>query len=181
MTSGGARRFAPPSVSSPPLEMSCMTSGNFVSREHSLGINAFHLEWCPKYRFKVLKGSILIPLLKESIMKTAKEYGMQIFAMEISLDHVHIFVNMPPTMPVSQALQLFKCRSSREIFKVCPSFRGTYYKGHFWSRGSFYRSVSNVSSSTIHKYITEHKAKELANTVEAVGKEFEQMSLMPFL
>lgn len=158
-----------------------MSSVTFVSREHSLGINAFHLEWCPKYRYKVLGGSVLRPVLKESILKTAKEYGMQVFAMEISLDHIHIFVNLPPTISVATALQLFKGRSSREIFAACPSFRGTYYRGHFWSRGSFYRSVSNVSSGTIHKYISEHRTKELANTVESAGKEFAQMSLMSFL
>ena len=158
-----------------------MSSATFVSREHSLGINAFHLEWCPKYRYKVLGGSILRPVLKESILKTAKEYGMQVFAMEISLDHIHIFVNLPPTISVAEALQLFKGRSSREIFAACPSFRGTYYKGHFWSRGSFYRSVSNVGADTIYRYITEHRGKEIAESVIAVEKEFGQMNLVSFI
>jgi len=157
-----------------------MPSVNFVSKDHTLGINAFHLQWCPKYRFKVLGGNHLRQVLKESVSSTAQEYGIQIFAMEISLDHVHLFVNLPSTLCVASALQLFKGRSSREIFKACPTFRGTYHKGHFWSRGSFFRSVSNVSADTIHKYITEHRSKELANSVADVRKEFGQMNLLSF-
>jgi len=119
--------------------------------------------------------------LTESILRTAKDYSVQIFAMEISSDHIHLFVNMPPTLSVAATLQLFKGRSSKDIFAACPSFRKTYHKGHFWSRGNFYRSVSNVGADTIYRYITEHRGKELSASVEAVQKEFEQINLIPFL
>jgi len=156
-------------------------SGSFVSRNHSVGINAFHLEWCPKYRFDVLGGDFLKRALKESLIKTAQQYGIQIFAMEISSNHLHMFANLPPNLSVSFAIQLFKGRSARAIFEACPSFRKTFRKGHFWSRGSFYRSVSNVGSDTIYRYITEHRTKELATSVEAAQKTFDQMSLISFM
>ena len=158
-----------------------MSSASFVNRNHSIGINAFHLEWCPKYRYKVLGGSILVPVLRESLIRTAEEHGIQIFAMEISADHIHLFVNLPPTLAVSVALNLFKGRSSKSIFASCPSFRRIYGKGHFWSRGSFYRSVSNIASDTVYRYITEHRAKELSASVVAVQEEFSQMNLLSFI
>lgn len=158
-----------------------MTSGNFVRRQHSVGINAFHLEWCPKYRYEVLGGSILRPVLTNSLVETAKQYEIQIFAMEISTDHIHMFVNLPGPMGPSVALQLFKGRSSKAIFAACPSFRKIYWKGHFWSRGSFYRSVSNVGADTIYRYITEHRSKELSMSVVEVEKTFDQMSLISFM
>jgi len=158
-----------------------MNSVNFVRRQHSVGINAFHLEWCPKYRYKVLSGSLLRQILMQSLTETAKQYNMQIFAMEISSDHLHMFVNLPPTIAVAEAIQLFKGRSSKAIFEACPSFRHTYCKGHFWSRGSFYRSVSNVGADTIYRYITEHKEKELSESVEAAEKTFDQMNLVSFM
>jgi len=108
-----------------------MTSGNFVRRQHSVGINAFHLEWCPKYRYEVLGGDWLRKILTESLCKTAEQYGIQIFAMEISTDHLHMFVNLPGMLGPSQAINLFKGRSARAIFAQCPSFRNTYHKGHF--------------------------------------------------
>jgi putative transposase len=158
-----------------------MASENFVRRPHSVGINAFHLEWCPKYRYKVLGGDWLRKVLTESICKTAEKYSIQIFAMEISTDHPHMFVNLPGMLAPSQAINLFKGRSARAIFEQCPSFRSIYRAGHFWSRGSFYRSVSNVGADTIYRYITEHRSKEITESVVAVEKEFGQMSLVSFV
>ena len=157
-----------------------MNSGSFVRRPHSVGINAFHLEWCPKYRYKVLGGDWLRRVLTESICKTAEQYGIQIFAMEISTDHLHMFVNLPGLLGPSAAINLFKGRSAKAIFEQCPSFRSIYRAGHFWSRGSFYRSVSNVGADTIYRYITEHRSKEITESVVAVEKEFGQMSLVSF-
>jgi len=158
-----------------------MGSENFVRRQHSVGINAFHLEWCPKYRKDVLGGSILRPVLTNSLVETAKEYNIQIFAMEIAVDHLHMFVNLPGTLGPSVAIQLFKGRSSKAIFAACPSFRSVYRKGHFWSRGSFYRSVSNFGADTVYRYIAEHKAKELSTSVVEVQKMFDQMNLVSFM
>ena len=158
-----------------------MASGSFIKGNHGVGINAFHLEWCPKYRFDVLGGDLLRQVLRDSILKTATDYRMQVLAMEISLDHIHLFVNLPPSLSVSFTIQLFKGRSSREIFAACPSFRKLYKKGHFWSRGSFYRSVSNVGTDTVYRYITEHRNKELGETVESAKKEVEQLSLLSFV
>ena len=137
-----------------------MVSWNFVNKNHTVGINAFHLEWCPKYRYEVLMGNLLRQVLTESLLQTAQEYKIQIFAMEIAADHLHMFVNIPHYIAVSTAIQLFKGRSSKAIFESCPSFREIYKKGHFWSRGSFYRSVSNVGSDTIYRYITEHRSRQ---------------------
>jgi len=157
-----------------------MGSSSFVNKAHSVGINSFHLEWCPKYRYAVLAGNWLKQVLMESLNATARANSIQIFAVEIAADHLHLFVDLPPSISVSYALQLFKGRSSREIFQKCPSFRGLFHKGHFWSRGKFYRSVSNVSSETIYKYITGHKTKELHDTVGFARNEIQQMSLLAF-
>lgn len=158
-----------------------MNSGSFVRRQHSVGINAFHLEWCPKWRHPVLGGNWLRKVLTESLIQTAEKYGIQIFAMEIALDHLHMFVNLPGTLAPSVAINLFKGRSAKEVFENCPSFRKMFRTGHFWSRGSFFRSVSNVGANTIYRYITEHKNKELQESIEAVDGEFHQMSLISFL
>lgn len=158
-----------------------MTSGSFVRRQHSVGINAFHLEWCPKYRRPVLGGKWLRQVLTESIMETAKIYNIQIFAMEISLDHMHMFANLPGTLAPALAINLFKGRSAKAIFAACPSFRNMFRKGHFWSRGSFYRSVSNVGADTIYRYITEHRTKELSVSAKEVATTFDQMSLVSFM
>jgi len=159
-----------------------MVSGNFISNKHGFGINAFHLEWCTKFRRKVLHGKWVRAVISESIQRTAAQHRLQILAMEIGLDHIHLFVSLPASMAVSEALQLLKGRSSRDIFRACPTFRGYgFHSGHFWSRGVFYRSVSNVSSDTVYTYIRGHKEKELQNTIVSAKREAEQMSLLSFV
>ena len=158
-----------------------MGSVSFVSKNHSVGINAFHFEWCPKYRFAVLSGGIIRKVLTESLTETANLYGIQILALEVAADHLHIFVNLPPQLSVSKALQLFKGRSSKDIFNKCPSFRDLYHKHHFWSRGKFYRSVSNIRSDMVYNYITGHKNKELSETVSNARQEIAQLNLLAFV
>lgn len=158
-----------------------MTSGNFVNASHSVGINSFHFEWCPKYRYKVLDGCFIQSVVEKSIRGTADLYGMLVLALEVAVDHIHLFVNLPPSLSVSMAFQYLKGRSSKAAFEHCPGFRRTYKKGHFWSKGKFYRSVSNVSGETIYRYIKEHRTKELHQTIGAVRAEMRQLNLLAFL
>jgi len=69
-------------------------------------------------------------------------------------DHVHIFVEVPHTMSVAKALQLFNGYSAYRIFKQHPWLRRHFRTGHFWSPGKFFRSVGNVTSDTIKHYIS---------------------------
>ena len=158
-----------------------MTSGNFVNAAHSVGINSFHFEWCPKYRYPILAGTTINLAVAESIKETARVYGIQILVMEIAANHLHLFVNLPPTLSVSEAFQCFKGRSSREMFQQFPLLRRTYWGGHLWSKGKFYRSVSNVSGETIYRYIKEHKHKELHQTVNSAKAEVQQLNLLAFV
>ena len=114
----------------------------------------FHLVWCPKYRRKVLDDQIAARL-KTLLCQKAIELNIQIHALEIMPDHVHIFVEIPPTMSVSKALQLFKGISSYKLFKQHPWLRKHFRRGHFWSPGKFFRSVGNVTAETIQHYISE--------------------------
>jgi putative transposase len=157
-----------------------MGSGNFVNAAHSVGINSFHFEWCPKYRYSVLADPAINPALLASLRQTAAVYGMQILVMEAAADHIHLFVNLPPTISVSEAFQYFKGRSSRQLFQLFPQLRRTYWGGHLWSRGKFYRSVSDVSGQTIYRYIKEHRHKELYRSIGAARAEMVQLSLLSF-
>ncbi len=157
-----------------------MGSGNFVNATHSVGINSFHFEWCPKYRYRALENPFMRSVVEHSIRETAILYGMQILIMEVAADHVHLFVNLPPHISVSKALQYFKGRSAKAAFDHCPGLRSIFRKGHFWSKGKFYRSVSDVSGRTIYRYIKEHRHKELHQSIGAVRAEMVQYSLLSF-
>jgi len=146
---------------------------------HTKGINAYHFEWCPKYRYCVMKRADIKAEIGDSLRRTAEKYGMDIMDMVISDDHVHLFVEIPFTMSPSRALQLLKGRSSHDIFRTHPNFRWRYWGGHFWSPGKFVRSVSNITALAVKRYIENHEMGELSKTMD-ITEERRQLSMASF-
>ena len=113
----------------------------------------YHLEWCPKYRYNMLRKQENKNLCEDILEEVAKRHKIKIEELSVMPDHIHTLVGIPPTMSVSKALHLLKGASAHELFKRKPNFRKRYPKGHFWSPGKFYRSVGNVSFDVIQNYI----------------------------
>ena len=157
-----------------------MGSLSFVSGNRSVGLNQFHLEWCPKYRKPILRNDSVHRLIEESLIRTAKTYKIIIHSLHIGADHIHMFVSLPFNMSVSKAFQLFKGRAAKKLFETFPSFRRIFKKGHFWSPGKFCRSISNVKAQTIRNYIENHQFKELKHSIQEAKAEAEQMRLSSF-
>ena len=122
---------------------------------HAVGQNSYHLVWKPKYSWDCFK----FPWVKkdcEAILKEAVErYKMKLFELEVMPDHIHLFVEIPPTMSVSKALNLLKGYSSFKLFRKQRWLRKYFRKGHLWSPGKFFRSVGNVTAEAIKNYIAE--------------------------
>jgi len=156
-----------------------MNSVSFVSSNRSVGLNQFHLEWCPKYRKAVMVEGVAL-LIEQSLMATASKYKILIHSMEVASEHVHLFVSLPFNTSPSEAMRLFKGRSSHEVFAAFPWLRTTFKKGHFWSPGKFCRSISNVKASTIKHYIENHRFKELNQSIHDAREEAQQAKLSFF-
>ena len=154
---------------------------NFTSRNHTKGLNQHHLEWCPKYRYNCLQRADIRKEMETILEEIAKEKGIVIHSMAVESDHIHLFVSIPFSMSVSQAKQFLKGISSYKIFRLHPNFRLRYPRGHFWSPGTFCRSISNVTSGAIKKYIENHEHAKLQETMDAIEDEPNQLHLTAFL
>jgi len=116
----------------------------------------FHLVWCPKYRRKVLTGETadrLMALLYEK----AAELALNIEAVEVMPDHVHLFLSSDPTMGVAEIVNRMKGYTSRILRQEFPSLRSKLPT--LWSRSYYAGSVGHVSEYTIRKYIEAQKGK----------------------
>jgi len=144
-----------------PLE-TCLGRENIdlISSSHSVGQNLYHLEWCPKYRYKMFMKEENKKLCEDILEKVAKRHKMKIEELSVMPDHIHAVVEIPPTMSVSQALHLLKGASSRELFKQKPNFRKRYPRGHFWSPGKFYRSIGDADTETIIQYVKDQRFEQ---------------------
>jgi len=118
--------------------------------KHSVGQNAYHLVWKTKYAVALFKSQAYRKVCEGAIHQVALNYHFRIYELQVMPDHVHLFVELPPTMTVSKAFQLFKGVSSRMLRRQFSYLRG--YK-HLWSPGKFFRSVGNVTVDVIQNYI----------------------------
>ena len=99
-------------------------------------------------------------LCEEILCEIAQRHHITITEMSVMPDHIHLVVELPSTMIVSQAFHLLKGASSRELFKRKPAFRGRYSKGYFWSPGKFYRTVGDADAETVMQYVRDHRLKQ---------------------
>ena len=67
---------------------------------HTTFHHRYHIVWAPKYRFKVLHGEVRIRV-REIIKQVCGEMGVTIINGALSRDHVHMFVEIPPHVSVS--------------------------------------------------------------------------------
>ena len=142
-----------------------MNSGSFETRSvHGVGQLVFHLEWCPKYRYNMLRQERFKDFLAKVLDEESTKLRCKIIEMGIEDDHVHLVIATRPSLSISELLQQLKGKSSYELFRYEPKFRLRYPKGSFWSLGKFYRSVGDVDLETVRNYVRaqDHRQKTLA-------------------
>ena len=124
---------------------------NLKSNKHSVGQNVYHLVFKPKYARPLFKNLHFKKVCEGALRMVAIRYRFKIHELQVKEDHIHLFVELPPYVPVSKAFQLFKGISSRVLRRNFSYLRED--GNHLWSPGKFYRSVGNVSADVIQNYI----------------------------
>ena len=111
----------------------------------------YHFLWIPRRRRKVLTEKVK-KSLKWLLLEKAKEIGLDILALEIMPDHVHLFVNAPPSLAPDQIMHRLKGYSSRRHRQTYTSLIRI---PSMWTRIYFVSTAGNVSSQTIKRYIAQ--------------------------
>ena len=122
---------------------------------HTKFHHRYHIVWVPKYRYKVLRGAIR-ERVRDIARQVCKELGVGIVSGVLSNDHVHMFVEIPPHIAVSQFVQRVKGRTSRKIQQEFPDLKKRYWGCHFWARGYFCTTSGNITDDIILEYLKLH-------------------------
>ena len=119
----------------------------------------YHIIWCPKFRFNVLKGNVESEL-KQILWIISTQYEFEIKEIEIMPDHIHLFISTKPTIAPTVVVRILKGISARELFKKFPKLKEFYNRsGSLWSKGYFASTVGKVSEETVKRYIQEQKTR----------------------
>ncbi len=132
----------------------------YKSLNHCKYLVQYHLVWCPKFRYNVLKGNVE-EALKRILAEICTRYEYEILELEVMPDHVHIFISAKPTIAATDIVRTLKSITAIQLFKEFPALKKFYSRcGSLWSKGYFVSTIGKISAETIQRYIQEQKNKE---------------------
>ena len=129
---------------------------------HSTYEHQYHIVWGTKYRRKILKPYVLLELRK-SLYATVKKYPtLWIENLNTDNDHVHLQIEIPPNIAVSDAVGKLKSASSRHLRTKFKFIREIYLdKDGIWSVG-YFSSTVGLNEDKVKKYIAWQGRKDFS-------------------
>jgi len=113
----------------------------------------YHFVWCPKYRKRVIVGRIE-KQLKVLLQEKVNALNCKIIALETMPDHIHIFVESPPTIAPNRIVAALKGFTSHVLRKEFPELRKL---PTLWTRSYFVSTHGHISADAIRKYVEGQK------------------------
>ena len=112
----------------------------------------YHIVWIPKYRKRVLKGKVALRI-KELLNQCAEVNNWKIEELNVQPDHVHIMVQLRPSISVSKAVQYLKGGSSKIIREEFPDLEEFLWGDSFWCDGYFAETCGKFDEKVVRNYI----------------------------
>jgi putative transposase len=123
------------------------------SLNHATYQHQYHVIWGTKYRRKILKPYVLIELKRSLYAVVKKHPTLHIASMNTDNDHVHLQIEIPPNISVSDAVCKLKAASSRHLRSKFKFIREIYIeKDGIWSVG-YFSSTVGLNEAHVRKYI----------------------------
>ncbi len=119
----------------------------------------YHLVWITKYRYQVPGGDVG-QRCRELVRETARAHEMVIHAGSVNRDHTHLLLSIPPTLPVSRAVQYLMGRSAHERLSEFGILLKRYRGRHLWARGCWVCTSGNVTDEMWMDYIANQTPPE---------------------
>ena len=125
---------------------------------HSVSKLSVHLVWVTKYRYHVLQGDIQ-QRTRDLIIQICNGENVQILKGVVSKDHVHIHIEYPPSLSVSNLVKRLKGRTSRILQNEFPGLKQKYWGRHFWAVGYGAWSTGQITDEMVQEYLEHHLEK----------------------
>jgi len=133
----------------------------FKKLSHAVWRCKYHIVWCPKYRFRILRGEVGKSI--RDIIRQLCEWGkIDILEGNVQIDHIHLILSILPKYSVSGAVGFLKGKSAIKVFDIHHELKKRYWGRHFWAKGY---CVSNIGldEDQIWRYVRhqQHKDRKL--------------------
>ena len=118
---------------------------------HSVWDCKYHVVWIPKCRRKILFGRIR-KHVGDVIRELARQRESQVLEGHLCVDHVHVYLAIPPKYAVAQVVGYIKGKSAIHIARAYGGRARNFTGEHFWARGYFVSTVGR-DEEVIRNYI----------------------------
>lgn len=126
------------------------TSNSNIPIAHVTWDCTYHIVICPKYRKRKIYWRLKTSLWK-ILTKLLLEMKIEKLEWNLSQDHVHLQLKIPPSLSVSRVMGTLKGKSAIRLHNQHGTKKHTTNK-HFWSRGYFVRTTG-LDQDMINEYI----------------------------
>ena len=116
----------------------------------------YHVIFCPKYRRKVLTDPIA-KRFKEVVLSLQEPNNFYVIEMEVMPDHVHLLLDVDPTVGIDIVVSRIKGKTSNILNKEFPELKRRLPT--LWTRSKFIATVGSVSLDVVKQYIEDQKGK----------------------
>ena len=123
---------------------------------HTVSILMVHIVWVTKYRYPVLTGDIQ-KRCRELLMQICDADDVRILKGVVSKDHIHMHIEYPSKLSISDTVKRLKGRSSRRLQDEFPELKKRYWGKHFWAIGYGAWSTGNVTDEVVQEYLEHHR------------------------
>jgi putative transposase len=131
----------------------------FKKLSHSIYECKYHIVFCPKYRYRVLRDEVADYVRREIYTLCSHKEDVEVVEANVQADHVHIVLSIPPKYAVSNLMGYLKGKLALRVFNRYEHLRQRYRSGHLWSRG-YCVSTVGLDEEKIRKYVKWQEAKE---------------------
>jgi putative transposase len=135
---------------------------------HSFVRNYLHITWSTKNRVRLFTGSSKIEL-KNFILEKSKEIQCPILAINVQPEHIHLLIDLPANVCLSDFTKMIKGSSSHWMNEQ------NLIQGKFsWQRGYGAFSVSASQLDVVKKYIRNQDEHHKRKTFEEEYQEWKK-------
>ena len=124
---------------------------DFKRLAHAVWQCKYHIVWCPKYRFRILKGKIG-ESVRDIIKQLCEWKKVEILEGNVQADHIHLVLSFPPKYSISEVVGFLKGKSAIKMFDMHSELKKRYWGRHFWAKG-YCVSTIGLNEEQIRKYV----------------------------
>ena len=130
---------------------------DFESLAHVRWECKYHVVFIPKYRRKVIFGSVRASI-GQILRDLCNQKGIALLEGHAMNDHVHLCLSIPPKYSVAYTIGFLKGKSAVRIHRELMNERRMAGL-HFWATGYWVSTVGR-DEETVRKYIREQEERD---------------------